>query len=74
METKKTFVEEIPVFPGLFNVGLNKREYFAIMAMQGLLHNLSDELSDTQEDLLYLAERAVNLADALWAELRDRHV
>ena len=45
--------------------GVTKREYFAAMALQGLLaHPESDNHGDTE-----IASQSVNLADALLAEL-----
>jgi hypothetical protein len=44
------------------NKGLTKREYFAVMAMQGMLNDNTIRVS-------FLVEKAVSLADALIDEL-----
>jgi hypothetical protein len=54
--------------------GLNKREYFAAMAMQGLISNLSAYVQVHQKssghELIYQTmDTAVIIADALIAEL-----
>jgi hypothetical protein len=58
-----------PAFPIQTNsttisVGLTKREYFAGLALQGLLVNISED-----EPTLIIAKRAALYADALIAEL-----
>jgi hypothetical protein len=47
---------------GMGNKGLTKREYFAVMAMQGMLINTAIRVS-------FLVEKSVSLADALIDEL-----
>lgn len=47
--------------------GLSKREYFAVMALQGLIAN--PELSQGYSSCMEKAQEAVELADALLAEL-----
>ena len=49
--------------------GLTKREYFAAMAMQGVLSNsaILDYLKDS--NTLYLSERAVKIADEILDQL-----
>jgi hypothetical protein len=47
-------------------IGLTKREYFAAMAMQGLLSHSMDWVNDEQG---WCAENAVRLADDLLTEL-----
>ena len=47
-------------------VGLTKREYFAAVAMQGLLSNSMDWVNDKHG---WCAENAVRLADDLLTEL-----
>ena len=46
--------------------GLTKREYFAAMAMQGLLQ------ADEYEDELFLALSAIEIADAILARLENK--
>ena len=58
----------------LFIKGLSKREYFAAMAMQGLISNLSKYVQVHQKssghELIYpTMDTAVIIADALIAEL-----
>ena len=54
----------MPIYEGeLISVGLTKREYFAAIALQGLLANT--DFADGPHN----AELAVNAADALIAEL-----
>jgi hypothetical protein len=47
--------------------GLNKREYFAVMAMQGILANSSDGLVGWNYEII--SKHSVIVADALIAEL-----
>jgi hypothetical protein len=51
-----------------FEFGLEKREYFAARALQGLLSNRGA----TAECEKYIARRAVECADALIAELNRK--
>ena len=53
-------------FPTLGNAGLTKREYFAALALQGLLVTKAIEHLRTE----HVAGRAVAFADALLAELQ----
>jgi hypothetical protein len=48
--------------------GLTKREYFAVMAMQGMLASLNG-FDRSESFCAYVAEGAVAQADALIAEL-----
>lgn len=57
-----------PVIVHRKSFGLSKREYYAGLAIQGLLSN-TDTLSDTQ--IVFFAEKAVKAADALMAELNQ---
>lgn len=50
-----------------FEMGLTKREYFAAMAMQGLVSNLHGTYNPTS-----LANQCVGLADALLKELSNK--
>lgn len=50
------------------NFGLTKREYFAILALQGLLHDTS--ITDNQIDYMY-PKKAILMADLLIAELNS---
>lgn len=50
--------------------GLTKREYFAGLAMQGLL--AADSYSDNDNWLGLIAETSVNLSDALLAALNPK--
>lgn len=52
--------------PGTFHTGLTKREYFAAMAMQGILSNPTGG-NDRDGDLI--ARSAVAMADRLINEL-----
>lgn len=53
--------------PIQFNKGLTKREYFAVMAMQGIIS--ARHLVPNKGDMEYAASIAVIAADALIAEL-----
>jgi hypothetical protein len=44
----------------IVNMGLTKREYFAAMAMQGLLSTVPESFNGTE-----IAQLSVNMADAL---------
>ena len=58
-----------PILPDIFNVpeiGLRKREYFATVAMQGMLANSRDYVQKSYKDM---AKLAVCVADALINEL-----
>jgi hypothetical protein len=48
--------------------GVNKREYFAAMAMQGLLHTYNGQLPVNEISGAFAMESAI-MADALLAEL-----
>lgn len=48
------------------DIGLTKREYFAGLAMQGILSNVS---VDAFGGMLQIAEQCIIVADALIAEL-----
>jgi len=57
-----------PISPsGCINQGLTKREYFAAMAMQGLLSLYDDKngIFPNQENANYMAYLSVTSADAL---------
>lgn len=54
----------MPAFPSGADAGLRKREYFAVLILQGMVAN--PERSGAPEDF---ASDAVALADALVAEL-----
>lgn len=49
------------------NIGLTKREYFAGLALQGLLASMTESNWNTEEKTL--AEFSVRLADALLKQL-----
>lgn len=65
--------ETQPAFPVIYDgnvaAGLTKREYFAGLAMQGMLANNWNEYSERDEDCSFLARAAVNYADALLTSL-----
>lgn len=50
-------------------LGLTKREYFATMAMQGLLANHAVIEAVNSIEIEYIQSRSVALADALLSEL-----
>lgn len=52
-----------------FFLGLSKREYFAAMALQGLLSNKGPLFPDSQGNKELFAIAALKYADALIAEL-----
>jgi hypothetical protein len=52
---------------GFDHIGLTKREYFAVIALQGLLSNPNYFTLTTRIEIV--ASDAVTLADALFAEL-----
>lgn len=52
-------------------LGLTKREYFAAMAMQGLLAHNCDHFKDSDLEKEGVANRSVQMADALIAELNN---
>ena len=51
------------------SLGLTKREYFAAMAMQGLISHGIETTGKLNDNLELAANGAVNLADALIKEL-----
>ncbi len=53
-------------------IGLTKREFFASIAMQGLLSNITKITGEWKDQLTpaFIAEKAVKSADALIAELK----
>lgn len=51
--------------------GLTKREYFAALAMQGYLSLLADSTIEHPMEPQHLAQKAVQYADALIAELNS---
>jgi len=53
------------VFSGA-HIGLTKREYFAGLAMQGLLAN-----SNYNHDFFWVSDRAIKYADELLKQLND---
>ena len=63
-----------PAFPLIsdegyvINAGLNKREFFALMAMQGIIANKSAHKKTTE----MITESAVRLSDALIEELSKK--
>ena len=59
--------EPITGMPNICN-GLTKREYFAGLAMQGLLSN-PDFSIPAKDSRVYIAEKSVKLADVLLKEL-----
>lgn len=68
--------KELPAFPlitngGSINEGLSKREYFAGLAMQGLLASNPKDIQGNMNipALLPVAAFSVEYADALLAEL-----
>jgi hypothetical protein len=70
-------VPVMPIYEGdLVSVGLTKREYFAAIALQGLLANgeFSSSMDSDDEEfnskaVTWYAKRAVRCADLLIAEL-----
>jgi len=56
-------------FASEFAPGLTKREYFAAMAMQGLVEVSNPEYEDAQKNIRGVSEMAVKYADALIEEL-----
>lgn len=58
---------EAPIHPGLTERGLTKREYFAAMALQGMLASWP---KDARLNPDTTAERATLFADALIAALK----
>lgn len=66
---------EQPAYPlSYINSGLTKREYFAAMAMQGILANSAEQSYSNQQPCSFLsiqeqAQMAVQYADALLSEL-----
>lgn len=48
-------------------VGVTKREYFAVLAMQGFLSSYSGALSDPKAE--HIAKKSLEYADALLLEL-----
>lgn len=49
--------------------GITKREYFAAMAMQGLLVNYTNNNDSVNDGWPYVSEKAIVCADALINEL-----
>ena len=77
---KKVKNENLPAFASVtieinshMQEGLTKREYFAALAMQGLLSNPNikrpEENSNLENDLKKFATVAIEYADAVLAEL-----
>jgi hypothetical protein len=62
-----------PAFTGIVNeayqAGLTKREYFAGLAMQGILASNTEGLAIGRIDIKGYAEMSIMAADALLAEL-----
>ena len=54
------------IYGNVTSLGLTKREYFAAMAMQGLL-------SGPRESYIHLASESVMIADALIKALNEIH-
>jgi hypothetical protein len=61
---KHTSMPEKYSSPSMYGIGLTKREYFAALAMQGLLANSSNSIYPTE-----VAQDSLIYADALLAEL-----
>ena len=59
------FINHVPTITD----GLSKREYFAAMAMKGILSNSHDNISNAASDV---AENALLNADALINELNKK--
>lgn len=68
----KSYQAEVPVFPQDISTleydnpslrGMTKREYYAVMAMQGILGN------SNPDDIHIIARKSVALADELLEEL-----
>ena len=53
------------------NKGLTKREYFAAMAMQGILASNTAGMSSSRIDIFAFAEQGVKAADALIKALNE---
>lgn len=68
--TEKTVAEDntYPSTSSDDNSGLTKREYFAAIALQGLLSNPEESARTNNQDV---ARKAVFFADKLIAELND---
>lgn len=66
-----------PAFTGIVNEahqeGLTKREYFAGLAMQGLMTSQNQE-GEWRHDIKSCAEISVQIADALLAELEKNNL
>ena len=62
--------ESLWFIPGVCS-GLTKREYFAAMAMQGLLSicNPQEGIFPNEENIFYMTKLSVKSADALLQEL-----
>lgn len=61
-------------FPsGTIANGLSKREYFAAMAMQGLLSN-PDHRSDSRSCHEQIAKKALSMADELIKSLNEQEI
>ena len=56
--------ETIPTHPAFVGHGLTKREYFAALAMQGMLSNGTFEMVNKE-----ITEKAIAISDALIEEL-----
>jgi hypothetical protein len=66
-----------PAFTGIVNEayqeGLTKREYFAGLAMQGLMTS-QDQNGSWRHDIKTCAEISVQMADAILAELEKNNL